>query len=142
MPGAYIINRNNFIETEGKRVRFSRKAVVRLCAFCAVVVAFSAAAFFPSVISAAVTADSTGRDEGLQYKQSCDVCLPPDNEKSGSNSEIFEHRVSSADLIRANTGLPASGGTVSDFDYLTYTVRFADTAALGHTPGCDTVMRC
>lgn len=122
---------------------FSRKAVMRICIICVVMIVFSAAAYFPGIISVSVNAaDDNSDGNTLQYRQSCDMCLPPDTEKSGSDSQIFERHISAADLVRANTGLPVSVGLVSEFDCLMYTVRITDTSIYGYDLRCGTVMRC
>ena len=124
-------------------MRVSKKTVAHLCAACVVMIVFSAAAYFPGIISVSVSAaDDNSDGNTLQYRQSCDMCLPPDTEKSGSNSQIFERQISAADLVRANTVLPVSAGLVSEFDYLMYTVRITDTSIYGYDLRCGTVMRC
>ena len=124
-------------------MRVSKKTVAHLCAACVVMIVFSAAAYFPGIISVSVSAADDNPDGNtLQYRQSCDMCLPPDTEKSGSNSQIFERHISVADLVRANTVLPVSAGLVSEFDYLMYTVRITDTSIYGYDLRCGTVMRC
>ena len=124
-------------------MRVSKKTVAHLCAACGVMIVFSAAAYFPGIISVSVSAADDNPDGNtLQYRQSCDMCLPPDTEKSGSNSQIFERHISAADLVRANTVLPVSAGLVSEFDYLMYTVRITDTSIYGYDLRCGTVMRC
>lgn len=124
-------------------MRVSKKTVAHLCAACVVMIVFSAAAYFPGIISVSVSAaDDNSDGKTLQYRQSCDMCLPPDTEKSESNSQIFERHISAADLVRANTVLPVSAGLVSEFDYLMYTVRITDTSIYGYDLRCGTVMRC
>lgn len=133
----------NLKRTEEILLSVSRKTVVRLCAFCALMIAFSAAAYFPGIIS--VSADTGENNEGdntLQYKQGCDMCLPPDTEKSGSNSQISERHISAADLVRTNIGLPVRADIVSESDYLMYILRTADTSVCGCDFRGGTVMRC